>query len=145
MYLLLMWGYSVLPNAQWYAAFLALVMGSMAIFWVHESAVDVEAAVKRAGNARSDGTTADRCSEYEAGADLFLRRRASSTATEDAAPGADPNDDTTLYPSLEASVLRLDSLKTELTLQYAQFGRDQSLLNSNGLGSWHGNRNQGAR
>jgi hypothetical protein len=38
-------------------------------------------------------------------------------------------------PALEASVLRHDSLKSELTLQYAQFGCDQSLINSNGLGS----------
>lgn len=47
--------------------------------------------------------------------------------------------------SLEASIVRLDSLKSELTLQYAQFGQDQSLINSNGLGSWHGNRKPQAR
>lgn len=44
-------------------------------------------------------------------------------------------------PSLEASVMRLDSLKSELKEQYAQFGRDQSLLNSKSLGSWNGIRN----
>jgi hypothetical protein len=44
-------------------------------------------------------------------------------------------------PSLEAAVLRLESLKSELNEQYAQFGRDQSLLNSKSLGSWKGTRN----
>ncbi len=45
-------------------------------------------------------------------------------------------------PSLSASILRLDSLKAELTQQYAQFGRDQSLLNRKGLGAWHQNRGE---
>ena len=48
-------------------------------------------------------------------------------------------------PSLEDSVLRLDSLKSELKAQYAQFGRDQSLLNSKSLGSWHRTRNPRTR
>lgn len=43
-------------------------------------------------------------------------------------------------PDLESAVLRLDALKSELTVQYAQFGRDQSLVNSNVLGSWHRSR-----
>lgn len=42
-------------------------------------------------------------------------------------------------PSLAASKVRLDSLKAELVQQYAQFGRDQSLLNSKGLGTWQQN------
>ena len=45
-------------------------------------------------------------------------------------------------PTLSASILRLDSLKAELTQQYAQFGRDQSLLNRKGLGTWHQNRGE---
>ena len=43
-------------------------------------------------------------------------------------------------PDLKSAVLRLDALKSELTTQYAQFGRDQSSVNSNGLGSWHRSR-----
>lgn len=49
-----------------------------------------------------------------------------------------------IEPTLDASMLRLDSLKADLTQQYAQFGRDQSSLNSNGLGTWHpGGNNRG--
>lgn len=49
-------------------------------------------------------------------------------------------------PTLSASMLRLDSLKAELTDQYAQFGRDQSSMNSKGLGTWHRNTGrQGGR
>lgn len=40
-------------------------------------------------------------------------------------------------PPLSAAVSRLDALKSELAEQYAQFGRDQSLINSKGLGTWH--------
>ena len=47
-------------------------------------------------------------------------------------------------PSLAASTMRLDSLKTELMQQYAQFGKDQSLLNSKGLGTWQQNNKKGA-
>lgn len=43
-------------------------------------------------------------------------------------------------PSISASNMRLDSLKADLMEQYAQFGRDQSSLNSKGLGTWHQNR-----
>lgn len=46
-------------------------------------------------------------------------------------------------PTLSASVERLDSLKNELTEQYAQFGREQSLLNGKGLGTWHGKQGKG--
>ncbi len=45
-------------------------------------------------------------------------------------------------PTLAASVVRLDSLKSELMQQYAQFGRDQSLLNVRGLGTWQQNNRQ---
>ncbi|MFK7852935.1 MAG: hypothetical protein AB8B79_02435 [Granulosicoccus sp.] len=110
LYLLLMWGYTWLPTAQWYAAFLALVTSSMMAYWVSEASADTHA---RLVNNQS------------------IEATSSSVSSEETACSA----------SLEASILRLDSLKEELTHQYAQFGRDQSLINSNGLGSWHGNRN----
>lgn len=50
--------------------------------------------------------------------------------------------DNTDEPTLSASLIRLDSLKEELTHQYAQFGRDQSLMNGKGLGTWHRNSGQ---
>lgn len=78
--------------------------------------------------------TADNC--------RTARRQELGLGTQDAEDQLTPDTE----PSLEAAILRLDSLKAELTLQYAQFGRDQSLINSNGLGSWHhGNRTHGAR
>ncbi len=40
-------------------------------------------------------------------------------------------------PTLDASIVRLDALKSELTQQYAQFGKDQSSSNIKGLGKWH--------
>jgi hypothetical protein len=46
-------------------------------------------------------------------------------------------------PSLPASMKKLDALKLDLMQQYAQFGRDQSALNSKSLGSWHRNRDPG--
>jgi len=46
-------------------------------------------------------------------------------------------------PSVEASMVRLDSLKAELMQQYAQFGRDQSLINGKGLGTWHHGKRDG--
>lgn len=110
MYLLLMWGYIVLPTAQWYAAYLALITSTMMVFWVSEAGADTRSLF---GSEQSNEPL-------------------EQTLTADQIDGAG---------SLEASILRLDSLKSELTLQYAQFGRDQSLINSNGLGSWHGNRN----
>ncbi len=116
MYLLLMWGYSALPNAQWFAAFLALMLSSMLVFWVHEATTQSQESEgqKSAANA----VVCDRTTASSASVEL---------ATADSA-------------SLEASILRLDSLKGELTRQYAQFGRDQSLINSNALGSWHKTR-----
>lgn len=127
MYLLLMWGYLVLPSAQWFAALLALIMSSMLVFWVTESmvaaaittqstqsTVRVRPAVGRPGLTMQDWQ--DRPDE-PVGGDL----RASP-------------------PGLEAAVARLDAMKSELKLQYAQFGRDQSMLNSQGLGSWHDRR-----
>ncbi len=114
MYLLLMWGYIVLPTAQWYAAFLALISSTMMVFWVSQASADT----RRLFEAKQPCQSSDK------------------PVSSDQLDGA---------ASLEASVLRLDSLKSELTLQYAQFGRDQSLINSNGLGSWHGNRNHRER
>ena len=113
LYLLLMWGYLALPSGQWFAAFLALIMSAMLIFWVSESTADAQAQVEPAPPAEKHS-------------------QPPATAT-----SADH--------SLEAAVLRLDSLKAELTAQYAQFGRDQSLINSNGLGSWHRLRNPRSR
>lgn len=109
---MLMWGYSVLPSGQWFAAFLAFMMSIMLVFWVTEAVDDVYAN------------------------DDFI----SSIATAEIQPtsvtfAADP--------SLQDSVMRLDSLKSELKDQYAQFGRDQSLINSKCLGSWNGTRNPG--
>jgi len=43
-------------------------------------------------------------------------------------------------PSLSASIDKLDELKEELNQQYAQFGKDQSQLNSNALGTWQRRR-----
>jgi len=109
LYLLLMWGYLALPSGQWFAAFLALIMSAMLIFWVSESTADAQAQVEPAPP-------------------VEIECQPVATVT-----SADQ--------SLESAVLRLDSLKAELTAQYAQFGRDQSLINSHGLGSWHRLRN----
>lgn len=114
MYLLLMWGYVVLPTAQWFAAFLALITSTMVVFWVSEA------------NAETRSLLEQKPCIQEPDEVLITDQMGGAT-------------------SLEASILRLDSLKSELTLQYAQFGRDQSLINSNGLGSWHGNRNHRER
>ncbi|MFT6874758.1 MAG: hypothetical protein ACJAZF_000863 [Granulosicoccus sp.] len=110
-YLMVMWGYSVLPTGQWFAAFLAIMMSIMLVFWVTETVEDVRSA---------KGSVAP-----------FDNAEIQPTSVTFAAD-----------PSLEASVMRLDSLKSELKDQYAQFGRDQSLLNSKSLGSWNGTRNQ---
>ncbi len=114
LYLLLMWGYMALPSGQWFAAFLALIMSAMLIFWVSETAAEVEASTESSPLALSP-------------------------------PMASLPVDLTTEPSLEASVVRLDSLKSELMQQYAQFGRDQASINSHGLGSWHGTRTPRAR
>ncbi len=111
---MLMWGYTVLPSGQWFAAFLAVMMSIMLIFWVNEA--KDEAQVSFSGPRSSDPSDA--------------------SAMDDALAEA---------PTIEASILRLDSLKSELKTQYAQFGRDQSLLNSKSLGSWHGPRNPRTR
>lgn len=110
-YWMLMWGYTVLPSGQWFAAFLAVMMSIMLVYWVTEA------------------TEASQAS-------LQLKSTADNSASADALAAA---------PSLEDSVLRLDSLKSELKSQYAQFGRDQSLLNTKSLGSWHGTRNPRTR
>jgi len=109
-YLMLMWGYTVLPTGQWFAVFLALMMGIMLVFWVSETIDDVRSAEKTVAPLDT--------SQMQPTRDAFA---------------ADP--------TLAACVIRLDSLKSELKDQYAQFGRDQSLLNSKSLGSWNGTRN----
>jgi hypothetical protein len=131
MYLLVMWGYLALPSAQWFAVCLALIMSSMLVFWVTES-VSSRGVTHQAN--RGDHEVARRYVSQST-----LQAVASTPVMQGYKPGVSPK------PSLAASILRLDSLKSELTLQYAQFGRDQSLLNSNGLGSWHGIRKPGAR
>lgn len=127
MYLLLMWGYMVLPSAQWFAAFLALIMNTMVVYWVTETTVAAELSAKnrqpetraRTGYGRPGLTMPD------------------WQEKPDEPPGGDLQRSA---PELKAAVVRLDSLKSELMLQYAQFGRDQSLMNSRGLGSWHGKK-----
>ncbi|MGQ7843401.1 hypothetical protein ACUNV4_02910 [Granulosicoccus sp. 3-233] len=127
MYLLLMWGYMVLPNAQWFAAFLALILSTMLIYWVTETRVTTDLTENprhaepriRSGYGRPGITMADWQEKPDEPIGGDLR---------------------TSPPGLEAAVLRLDSLKSELMAQYAQFGRDQSLINGRGLGSWHGKR-----
>ena len=127
MYLLLMWGYIVLPSAQSFAAFLALILCAMLIFWVSESLTVL---------------ASDPASGRKAVMGLSRQGRHGVTMTD---WGAQPRSDGSQVPAppsnLEVSFLRLESIKSELKLQYAQFGRDQSLINSKGLGSWHGNRN----
>lgn len=128
LYLLLMWGYLVLPSAQWFAAFLALIMSTMLVFWVTEATAGHAEHNKneklggqvRTGFGRQGLTMAD----WQA-------------RPEQRAAGELPSSS----PGLESAVEKLDSLKSELMLQYAQFGRDQSLMNRDGLGTWHGKRN----
>lgn len=110
MYLFLMWGYFVLPSAQWFAIFLALLMSTMLVFWVNEA--NYEQKLKQLTESLSD--------------------------LQNETPGStEPSDQV----SLEASLIRLDTLKTELMSQYAQLGKDQAEINRNGLGSWQkGNR-----
>ncbi len=148
MYLLLMWGYMVLPNAQWFAAFLALIMAAMLVYWVTETLVATELSVK-------SGKQAQRVRSGLGGA-AFGGHAIGGPAIGGPACGRpgitmqdwqekpeEPigGDLRSSAPGLDAAVLRLDSLKSELMVQYAQFGRDQSLINSRGLGSWHGKRN----
>ncbi|MFK7997631.1 MAG: hypothetical protein AB8B87_26125 [Granulosicoccus sp.] len=109
MYLLLMWGYVILPTAQLYAVFAALIMSIALLFWVSEA---------RASQQISQS----------------LENRLISRLDSQLPESSDD-------PTVVASMLRLDSLKSELTQQYAQFGRDQALMNSKGLGTWR--RNQG--
>jgi len=111
-YLMLMWGYIVLPSSQWFAAFLAVMMGIMLVFWVNEAVLDVQTSVDAAGSETP----------------VAKPPSAPSMASE---------------PTLSASYERLDSLKSELKAQYAQFGREQSVLNGKSLGSWKNNQNTG--
>ncbi len=109
---MLMWGYVVLPSGQWFAAFLAIMMGIMLVFWVNEAVLDVQTA--------SDTASPESQSVTPSTAQTVLSE-----------------------PTLQASYERLDSLKSELKAQYAQFGREQSALNGRSLGSWKNNPNTG--
>jgi len=113
-YLMLMWGYVVLPSGQWFAAFLAIMMGIMLVFWVNETVIDVQTSSDALGSETISTTTPS----------------AQLLASE---------------PPLSASYERLDSLKSELKAQYAQFGREQSQLNGKCLGSWQSNQNTGMK
>jgi len=108
---MLMWGYTVLPTGQWFAVFLAVMMSIMVLFWVNETTIDV--------------LSSESMFPFHGYVDS------------PSSPSGDEQSDT----SLQASIVRLNSLKSELNAQYAQFGRDQSLINSKSLGSWHGTRN----
>lgn len=133
MYLLLMWGYMVLPNAQWFAAFLALIMATMLVYWVTETMVATELSVKPGKHTQ----------QARSGSGAPGSGRPGITMQDWQEKPEEPigGDLRSSAPGLEAAVLKLDSLKSELMVQYAQFGRDQSLINSRGLGSWHGKRN----
>ena len=131
MYLLLMWGYIVLPSAQSYAAFLALIMCAMLIFWVSESLAGMSSDLEH-----------DPASESKSVMGLSKQGRHGVTMTDWRAHSRDDGSQAPApISNLEVSFLRLESIKSELKLQYAQFGRDQSLINCKGLGSWHGNKN----
>lgn len=108
MYLLLMWGYILLPTPQLYAVFAALIMSIALLFWVSEARA----------------------------LEQLTRSLEECLITEIAAPLQNSGDDL----SVCASMAKLDCLKSELTEQYAQFGRDQTLMNGKGLGSWHSRR-----
>lgn len=108
MYLLLIWGYLTLNNPQWFAVFAALVMSITLLHWASE--------------ARQE-TVRDLLAELDE-----IRM---DSAQEPCSQVVD------CEPSVSASMSKLDSLKTELNQQYAQFGRDQSLTNSRGLGLWN--------
>ena len=116
MYLLLMWGYVAVQTPQLYAAFVALIMSVALVFWV------------------SDARALER---------LQSKLDTAPPSESGKPPQIEPSQIDTFEPSLAASSMRLDSLKAELMQQYAQFGRDQSLLNSKGLGTWQQKNKQG--
>lgn len=124
LYLMLMWGYTSLPNMQTFAVFLALVMCAALTFWVGESAFDRKSAGCESVSGNKTAVAA------------AVRTYSEATGEEGHRSDVD---------NLESAIMRLDSLKQDLVEQYAQFGRDQSLINSNGLGSWHGTRKPGGR
>lgn len=160
MYLLLMWGYLVLPNAQWFAAFLALILSSMLVFWVTESVVAATTGARRfavAGNAglaladfggghcsRFGGTQPDR-SRPDRTRPGLTRPGLTMADWQDRPDLPCGGDLTASVQDLQQTVARLDALKAELNLQYAQFGRDQSALNRDGLGSWNGRKDHDRR
>ena len=124
MYLLLMWGYLTLQTPQYFAVFAALVMCTALLFWVSESVVGQNSLDEY----KSEEATEDNAAQNE------LTQQNESIQSQPVQPGSE------CEPTLSMSVSRLDALKDELTQQYAQFGKDQSLLNSKGLGTWQQKR-----
>lgn len=135
MYLLLMWGYMELPSAQWYAAFLALILCSMLVFWVTESVVAANAATRHRPMAAVCSHRFDQHLPAVSGRPGLTMPDWQASPEESVA-----GDLTASVQDIEITVARLDALKSELTQQYAQFGRDQSALNAFGLGTWNGKR-----
>ena len=123
MYLLLMWGYLILQTPQYFAVFAALVMCIALLFWVSETIVGQN--------------LLDECESKEL-ADNVSVTKDSAHNEPIQCESLQPTNDS--EPTLSMSVCRLDALKDELTQQYAQFGKDQSLLNSKGLGTWQQKR-----
>lgn len=111
-YLLLMWGYTVLSNGLWFAIFLAMSLAASTVFWVSEG----RAEALRASSHQRGNHPEQRLGIVE------LQRRIQAAKGE---------------LDLDASHSRLDALKHELTQQYAQFGQDQANMNQNVLGRWH--------
>ena len=124
MYLLLMWGYLILQTPQYFAAFAALVMCIALMFWVSEAIVGKNLLDECESNELAQNVLTQNCpvlNEFDQCESSSCKSFPSTSESE---------------PSLSMSVCRLDALKDELTQQYAQFGKDQSLLNSKGLGTW---------
>ena len=116
--MLLMWGYLFLQTPQYFAVFAALVMCIALLFWVSEAIV---------GQNLPDECQSTEHTQNDPTQNESLRYESVQPISES-------------EPTLSMSVCRLDALKDELTQQYAQFGKDQSLLNSKGLGTWQQKR-----
>jgi len=117
MYLLMVWGHVALQTPQWFAVFAALVMSITLLYWASEARLD---AVR--------GQRANTDADVDADVMTTLHDKHPTTLL------------TEQETELSAAVSRLDSLKSELNQQYAQFGRDQSLINKNALGLWNRDR-----
>ena len=118
-YLSLLWGYLILQTPQHFAAFSALVLCVGVLFWV--------------GVAR----TVTRAESQSITSGGFVDDLSASSGSSTVPLQADE-------PSLSSSLKKLDALKTELSEQYAQFGKDQTAMNSKGLGTWQRRRKPGS-